>query len=190
PAPRPRPAPPAPRRRAPPTPAAEPRDAASAREAARAAAAAAETAATATAAPDTARAEQTDARGRRTRRTPEPPASTAAGAAAEELVQHRREIGRLGVLHRVDERLPPRALLGRDVEKPEPALDLGEEQWVEGNGDDRVEPRERDQVDAALAFAGGRHAVGGEEPEDLVRQLVRVAVLHLEDARVQVVEAV
>src|SRR5207253_1680432 len=96
-------------------------------------------------------------------RAPEPAASPA-GTAAEELVQDCREIGRLGVLHRVDEGLPPRALLGRDVEELQPALDLGEHDRVEGDRDDRVEPRERDQEDAALAFAGGRHAVGGEEP--------------------------
>src|SRR5207249_997089 len=80
-----------------------------------AASAAAETAAAATT-PDAPRAEEADAGRRPTRYAPESPASTPAGTAAEELVQNRGEIGGLGVLHRVDERLAPRALLGRDVE--------------------------------------------------------------------------
>src|SRR2546422_8086846 len=42
--------------------------------------------------------------------------------------------------------------------------------------DQRVEPREGHDVDAALALAGRRDAVGREQPQDLVGQLVGIAV--------------
>ena len=134
-------------------------------------------------------AEETDAGGCRARRAPEPSAATAR-AASEELVQHGGEIRGLGVLNRVHERLAPGALLGRNVEQLQPPIDLVEDDGIEGDRHDRVEARERDQVGAALPFPGRRHAVGREEAEDLVRELVRVTVLHLEHAGMQVAEDV
>src|SRR5436190_2029803 len=80
--------------------------------------------------------------------------------APEELVQDVGQIGRLGVLDVVDERLPRAALLRRDVEQTEPAVDLVEEGGVEGHDHDGAQARERHDVHAALPFAGGGHAVG------------------------------
>ena len=69
-------------------------------------------------------------------------------------------------------------------------LDLVEHDPVEGHRDQRVEPVEGYDVDAALALAGRRDAVRREQPQDLVGQLVGIAVLHLEDARLEIVEHV
>src|SRR5439155_22656248 len=108
-----------------------------------------------------ARAEEPAPRRRRAGCTPSEPAPAArAPAPAEELVQHPGEVLGLRVLDVVDERLPPRPLLGRDVEQAEPVLDLVEQGPVEGHRDQRVEPREGHDVDAALALAGRRDAVG------------------------------
>src|SRR5262249_10544561 len=76
--------------------------------------------------PPPARADEPDTGRRRAGRPGTDAAASAARAAAEEFVQDRGEIGGLRVLDVVHECLPPRSLLGRDVEQPEPALHLVE----------------------------------------------------------------
>src|SRR4029077_9574424 len=74
-------------------------------------------------------AEEPDAGRRRTRGATEA-TGAAATTAAEELVQHVRQVDRLGVLDRVDEGLSAGTLVGRDVEELEPAFHLGEGRFV------------------------------------------------------------
>src|SRR5205814_1832767 len=136
-----------------------------------------------------ARPDEPDPRGRRTGRPPSP-RTAAARPPTEELVQDVGQVGRLRVLDVVDEGLPPGALLGRDIEQAKPAVDLVEEGGIEGHDDDGAQARQRHDVDPALSVTGRRHAVGCEHAEDLVGEILRVGVLHLEDARAQVVEGV
>src|SRR6185436_15208232 len=89
---------------------------------------------------------------------------------AEQLVQHGGEIRGLGVLDLVDERLPPGALLRRNVEQGEPALDLDERRRVVGERHDRVEAIERDHEEAAGAL-GRAPRVRAEQAQDLVGHL-------------------
>src|SRR5438309_627894 len=87
-----------------------------------------------------------------------PPPAPAPPTPAEVLVRDPGQVLGLRVLDVVDERLSPRPLLGRDVEQVEPVLDLVEHGPIEGHRDQRVEPREGYDVDAALALAGRRDA--------------------------------
>src|SRR5262249_51803233 len=149
------------------------------------AAAAADPTGRADAAGHAASAEEPDARRLPARVAADAARAAPAGPAAEELVQDGRQIGGLRVLDLVEERLASRRLVLRQVEDREPVGDLVEGGLVVRERDDRVEPRERDEREPGLAFAGGRDAVRGEQLEQLVREVVGVALLQLEDARME-----
>src|SRR5690606_37670923 len=89
------------------------------------------------------------------------PRRTAARAAASvELVQDRREVGRLRVLDVVDADRATEVVVLGDVEELEPVLDRAERVVVEREDGDRVQPDQRDRVDAALRRCLSGDAVG------------------------------